>query len=120
MKELLCNTRLSNVHIFCKRALLKYLVTEKGGKKAFHSVREKGGKKKPHKSCKKETECIFILSNQVLSHIENTKHWKFKWAYTKGLTMGHTFSAIQKALPYQRSTVRSRISAYLKKKNPEK
>lgn len=42
MKEFLCNTRLSNVRIFCKRAPLKYLVTEKGRKKAFHSVREKG------------------------------------------------------------------------------
>lgn len=31
MKELLCNPRLSNVHIFCKRPLLEHLVTEKGG-----------------------------------------------------------------------------------------
>lgn len=55
MKELLCNTRLSNVHIFCERALFKYLVTEKGKKTPFHSGGEKGrgGKKKPHKSYKK-------------------------------------------------------------------
>lgn len=48
MKELLCNTRLSNVHIFCKRALFKYLVTEKGKKKPIpfrKRVRERRNKK---------------------------------------------------------------------------
>lgn len=48
MKELLCNTRLSNVHIFCKRALFKYLVTEKG-KKTYSIQEERKGEeaKKP-------------------------------------------------------------------------
>lgn len=54
MKELLCNMGLSNMHIFCKRALLKYLVTEKGGKEPFHSEREKGEKKKHIKAAKKK------------------------------------------------------------------
>lgn len=62
MKELLCNTRLSNVHIFCKRALFKYLVIEKGEKKT-HSIQEerKGEEaKKPRKSCKKRKVNVFV------------------------------------------------------------
>jgi len=54
MKELLCNTGLSNVHIFCKRALLKYLVTEKGGKKSTPFSKRERGKKTYIKAAKKK------------------------------------------------------------------
>lgn len=45
MKEFLCNTRLSNVHIFCKRVPLKYLVTEKGKKKGIPFSKRERNKK---------------------------------------------------------------------------
>lgn len=98
MKELLCNTRLSNVHIFCKRALFKYLVIEKGKKKPIpFRKRERERRQKNHVKAAKKGKwmCLYIKQSSAVTHWKH-KALKFKWAHTKGLTMGHTFQQHRK------------------------
>lgn len=119
MKELLCNTRLSNVHIFCKRALFKYLVTEKREKKP-HSIQEERkreeGKKTHIKAAKKESECICILSNQVLSHTENTKHWSLSGHTPRALPWDTLFSSTESTPLSTQHSMKQDLCLFKKKK----